>query len=63
LNGEKLNHSQEIDRICRDLGIEKTHQWLCAMVVVHAYYFIAQDVIVANCFKAVLGKLFSIELR
>jgi hypothetical protein len=41
LNGEKSNHSREIDRICRDLGIEKTHQWLWAMVV-RAYYFIAQ---------------------
>jgi hypothetical protein len=42
LNGEKLNHSREIDRICQNLGIEKTQQWLWAVIGVRAYYFIAQ---------------------
>jgi hypothetical protein len=39
LNGEKLNHSREIDRICRDLGIAKTRQWLCAVVSEQRMYY------------------------
>jgi hypothetical protein len=29
----KKNHCREIDRICQNLGIEKTHQWLWTVIV------------------------------